>query len=50
MKNGIKTHIERRQKKEYLIEEIKFTGKLLITIIPPIVGAFVYWINYGYAL
>lgn len=50
MQNGIKKHIERRKKKEYLINEIKFTLKLGSAIIIPLIGAVAYWIEWGYAL
>lgn len=50
MQNGIKKRIERRQKKEYLINEIKYTIKLGLSIGVPTVAGIIYWIQWGYAL
>lgn len=50
MKNGIKKHIEKRQKKEYILSEIKFTLQLGAVIFTPIIGAFIYWIKWDYVL
>ena len=48
MKDGIKKHIERRQKKEYLIEEIKFTLGLFFTVGGGISAMILHWIQFGY--
>ena len=48
MKDGIKKHIERKQKKEYLIEEIKFTLGLFFTVGGGITAMILHWIQFGY--